>query len=222
MLQGNHIRLEPLDYGHVDGLVAASATDPSLYQCSPVPQGKDEAARYVETALAWRDAGTAVPFAIINVKDDSLKDGSLKDGVGDGPVIGSTRFWNLERWAWPQGHPRHGRSAPDACEIGYTWLTRSAIRTAANTEAKLLMLTHAFETWQVLRVCFHTDARNQRSRAALERIGAKFEGILRAHRMAADYIPRDSMRFSILTAEWPEVKGQLDRLLDQNRQVPMR
>ncbi len=208
MLQGNHIRLEPLDYRHVDALVAASAIDPSLYRRSPVPQGKDEATSYVETALAWRDAGSAVPFAIVSVNDDS--------------VIGSTRFWNLERWAWPQGHPRHGRSAPDACEIGYTWLTRSAIRTAANTEAKLLMLTHAFETWQVLRVCFHTDARNQRSRAALERIGAKFEGILRAHRMAADYIPRDSMRFSILTAEWPEVKERLDPLLNQNRQAPMR
>ena len=218
MLQGNHIRLEPLDYRHVDALVAASAIDPSLYRWSPVPQGKDEATSYVETALAWRDAGTAVPLAIISLKD-GLKD-SL-DGVVHA-VIGSTRFWNLERWAWPQGHPRHGRSAPDACEIGYTWLTRPAIRTAANTEAKLLMLTHAFETWQVLRVCFHTDARNQRSRAALERIGAKFEGILRAHRMAADYIPRDSMRFSILTAEWPEVKERLDRLLNQNRQLPMR
>ena len=195
MLQGKHIRIEPLDYRHVDGLVAASTIDPSLYQWSPVPQRKDEAARYVETALAWRDAGSAVPFAIVSVNDDS--------------VIGSTRFWNLERWAWPQGHPRHGRSAPDACEIGYTWLTRSAIRTAANTETKLLMLTHAFETWQVLRVCFHTDARNQRSRAALERIGAKFEGILRAHRMAADYIPRDSMRFSIVAAEWAEVKEKL-------------
>jgi GNAT acetyltransferase-like protein len=86
---------------------------------------------------------------------------------------------DLERWAWPPGHTSHGRSAPDACEVGYTWLTRSAIRIAANTEAKLLILTHAFENWHVLRVCFHTDARNQQSRAALERIGGKFEGILR-------------------------------------------
>ena len=180
-------------------MVAASAADPSLYQWSPVPQGEVEAARYLETALAWQEARTAVPFAIVR--------------MNDGVVIGSTRFWNLERWAWPQGHPRHGREFPDACEIGYTWLTRSAIRTSANTEAKLLMLTHAFETWQVLRVCFHTDARNQRSRAALERIGGKFEGILRAHRMAADFIPRDSMRFSIVEAEWPEVKRNLTRLL---------
>lgn len=76
------------------------------------------------------------------------------------------------------------------------------------------MLTYAFETWQVLRVCFHTDVRNQRSRTALERIGGKFEGILRSHRMAADYIARDSARFSILAAEWPAVKNRLYHLLD--------
>jgi len=200
-LLATHIRLEPLEQRHVDGLVAAAAADPSLYQWSPIPQGKVDAANYIETALAWRDAGTAVPFAIVR----------LSDGV----VIGSTRFWNLERWSWPEGHPSHGRSAPDACEIGYTWLTRSAIRTAANTEAKLLMLTYAFEEWQVLRVCFHTDTRNQRSRAALERIGGQFEGILRAHRMAADYIPRDSVRYSIVAPEWPTVKQRLFRMRDQ-------
>jgi hypothetical protein len=77
------------------------------------------------------------------------------------------------------------------------------------------MLTHAFEVWQVLRVCFHTDARNQRSRAALERIGGRFEGILRAHRMAADYIPRDSVRYSIVASEWPEVKLKLARLVER-------
>ena len=130
-------------------------------------------------------------------------------------MIGSTRFWNLEHWSWPGGHALHGRTAPDVCEIGYTWLTRSAVRTAANTEAKLLMLTHAFEAWHVLRVCFHTDYRNARSRAALERIGGQFEGILRAHRMAADYIPRDSVRYSILMAEWPAVKQRLVDLMDQ-------
>src|ERR1039457_365061 len=148
VLLGNCARLEPLEHRHVDGLVAAAAADPGLYRWSPVPQGRVEATRYVDTALAWKDAGSAVPFAIVRLADDV--------------VIGSTRFWNLERWSWPESHPSHGRSAPDACEIGYTWLARSAIRTTANTEAKLLMLTHAFEAWQVLRVCFHTDARNQR------------------------------------------------------------
>ena len=104
---------------------------------------------------------------------------------------------------------------PDACEIGYTWLTRSAIRSPANTEAKLLMLTHAFETWRVLRVCFHTDARNQRSRVALERIGGQLEGVLRAHRMTADYTARDSIRYSIITSEWPAVKQRLVHLMDR-------
>lgn len=201
VLSGRHVRLEPLDHRHVDGLAAAAAVDRSLYQWSPIPQDKAEATSYLDIALAWRDAGTAVPFATVR--------------VDNGAVIGSTRFFNLEQWAWPPGHPRHSRQAPDACEIGYTWLTRSAIRTAANTEAKLLMLTHAFEAWQVLRVCFHTDVRNQRSRDALERIGGKFEGILRAHRMAADYIARDSARFSIVAAEWPDVRQRLSRLLDQ-------
>jgi RimJ/RimL family protein N-acetyltransferase len=104
---------------------------------------------------------------------------------------------------------------PDACEIGYTWLTRTAIRTPANTESKFLMLAHAFEVWQVRRVCFHTDVRNQRSRSALERIGGRFEGILRSHRMAADYIPRDSARFSIVLSEWPGVKERLLALLNR-------
>jgi len=201
LLTGRHIRLEPLDHRHADGLAAAADGDRSLYQWSPIPQGKAEVLNYVDTARAWLEAGTAVPFATVR--------------VADGVVIGSTRFFNLERWAWPQGHARHGRRDPDAGEIGYTWLTRSAIRTAANTEAKLLMLTHAFETWQVLRVCLHTDVRNQRSRAAIERIGGRFEGILRAHRMAADFIARDSARFSIVAAEWPEVKQQLRQLLER-------
>jgi RimJ/RimL family protein N-acetyltransferase len=205
ILTGRHIRLEPLDVRHIDGLVAASAVDPTLYQWTPVPQGKVDAARYVETALSWRDAGTAIPLAIIRVSDNV--------------VIGSTRFWNLERWLWPPNHPRHGRSFPDACEIGYTWLTRSAIRTPANTEAKLLMMQHAFELWKVFRVCFHTDVRNQRSRAALERIGGKFEGILRSHRMAADYIPRDSARFSIIEAEWPQTKQRLSQMLGETQTV---
>jgi RimJ/RimL family protein N-acetyltransferase len=198
-LQGKHVRLEPLEYRHVAGLAAASAEDPSLYQWSPVPQGRVEAAKYLDTALAWRDEGRAVPFAIVR--------------VDDGAVIGSTRFFDLERWAWPEGHPRHGRSFADVCEIGYTWLARSAIRTPANTEAKLLMLAQAFESWQMLRVCLHTDVRNQRSRSAIERIGGKLEGILRAHRMAADYIARDSARYSIIASEWPAVKQQLGQLL---------
>jgi RimJ/RimL family protein N-acetyltransferase len=142
-----------------------------------------------------------VPYAIVRQSDNA--------------VLGSTRFWNIERWAWPEGHEWYHREHPDACEIGYTWLAQDAIRSPANTEAKLLMLTHAFENWQVIRVCFHTDARNQRSRAALERIGAKFEGMLRAHRMAADFVPRDSLRFSIVENECAAVKQHIAYLLDR-------
>ncbi|HUX28334.1 MAG TPA: GNAT family protein [Terracidiphilus sp.] len=200
MLSGRHIRLEALEPGHADALAAAAAVDPSLYRWSPVPQGRTATASYIATALAWRDAGSALPFAIIR--------------SDDGSVIGSTRFWNIERWTWPQTHSRHGRSFPDACEIGYTWFTSSAIRTAANTEAKFLMLTHAFDIWGVLRVCLHTDLRNRRSQAAIERIGGRLEGVLRAHRMAADFTPRDSVRYSIIAAEWPDVKQRLTRYLD--------
>jgi RimJ/RimL family protein N-acetyltransferase len=194
-IEGTRIRLEPLERRHIEALAAASAGDPALYRWSPVPQGTEEVTRYVETAIAARDAGAAVPFAT---------------------VIGSTRLYNVEFWEWPAGHALHGRTTPAACEIGYTWLTHSAIRTAANTEAKFLMLSHAFEVWNVLRVCLHTDARNERSRAAIARIGGKFEGILRSHRMAADFIPRDSARFSIIISEWPAAKQNLIQLLNRS------
>lgn len=199
VLIGNHVRLEPLAHLHVDGLVAASAGDPALYQWSAVPVGRDAVMRYIEAALALREAGKAAPFATVR--------------IADGTVIGSTRFFDFERFAWPGGHPRHGRDLPDVCEIGSTWLTHSAIRTGANTEAKLLMLTHAFEVWQMLRVCLHTDARNKRSQAAIERIGAKFEGALRAHRMGTDFTARQSFRYSIVAEEWPDIKRRLTERL---------
>jgi N-acetyltransferase len=199
VLQGRHVRLEPLERRHAAGLAAASAVDPSLYGLSPVPQGRAAAAAYIETALALRDAGTAAPVAVL--------------WAGDRTVIGSTRFWDMQCWPWPPDHPRYGHGGPDTCEIGYTWYARPAIRTAANTETKLLMLGHAFETWEVQSVCFHADARNERSRRAVERIGARFEGILRAHRLAADGIPRDSARYSITAAEWPAVKNRLQERL---------
>lgn len=199
VLAGEHVRLEPLDLRHVPGLVAAAEVDPSLYGRTTVPQSQPEMRAYVETALRARDADAAVPFATLRART--------------GEVIGSTRFFDLEWWPWPVGHAHHGRSTPDVCEIGYTWLTRDAIRTAANTEAKLLMLTHAFEVWRMHRVCLHTDERNARSRAAMERIGCRFEGILRGHRMANDFIPRNSARYSIVAAEWPETKARLEAKL---------
>lgn len=195
VLTGKHVRLEPLEYRHAEGLTAASAgADPDLYRWSFVPVGAQAVRAYIETALRWRDAGNAIPFAIVR--------------SSDGKTIGSTRFFDMETWGWPEGYDNRGRPF-DACEIGYTWLSPDAIRTAANTEAKLLLLTHAFEAWNLWRVVFHTDERNERSRNALGRIGAKFEGILRAYRVAADVTPRNTARFTILAGEWLEVKRHL-------------
>lgn len=196
VLTGSFARLEPLEQRHAEALLAASSSsDPALYVWSPVPRSAETVRAYIETARAWREAGTALAFATVR--------------LSDGRVVGSTRFFDMERWKWPAGHARHGRIAPDVCEIGYTWLAADAIRTAINTEAKLLMLTHAFEEWGALRVCLHTDARNKRSQTAIERIGGKFEGVLRGHRMAADFIARDSYRYSIVATEWPETKERL-------------
>jgi len=193
------VRLEPLEWEYAGALVEASAADPSLYQWSLVPVGRQAIEKYIETAIAWRDLGTAMPFVTIR--------------KADGKVIGSTRFFELEQWAWPEGSADCGSHVFDTGEIGYTWLTASAIRTAANTEAKLLMLTHAFETWKMCSVHLCTDERNERSANAILRIGAKFEGVLRAHRMAADFTPRNTKRFSIVAEEWPEVKRRLQEKL---------
>jgi len=197
-LSGKVIRLEPLQHEHVPGLVAAARGGQDLYRWSPVPQDEAQARRYVETAIADRESETTVPFAVVRAHDDT--------------VIGSTRFWDLKYWAWPDGEHRTGFEGPDTCEIGHTWLGPAAIRTGANTEMKRLMLTHAFETWQVRSVCLHTDVRNQRSAQAMERIGARYEGILRSHRLGADGKPRDSARFSITAAEWPTVRQHLEEL----------
>src|ERR1700759_1865907 len=136
LLAGRMIRLEPLDMRHAEGLISAVSPDSSLNQWSPVPQNREEIQNYIVTASAWRDEGSALPFAIVLRSDNRL--------------FGSTRIFNIERWAWPRGHARHQRSYPDACEIGYTWLHDSAIRTGMNTEAKLLLLKLAFEQWNVL------------------------------------------------------------------------
>ena len=127
-LTGKLIRLEPLRRDHIAALAAASAapalgmTDPEIYSWTVVPQGIAEMTRYVETALEWQDAGTAVPFAVVRLRDEA--------------VIGSTRYWNIERWAWPVGTPRYGNPYPDICEIGWTWYSRPAIRSVAPRSAR--------------------------------------------------------------------------------------
>lgn len=199
-IAGRLIRLEPLSAIHRDALTEAANADPSLcddsiYKFTVVPQCAEETTRYIQTALDWQQAGTAIPFVVVRNSDDA--------------IIGSTRYWNIEHWLWPVGHPRHGNPHPDICEIGWTWYTRSALRTGANIEAKFLMLAQAFEVWSALRVCLHTDARNLRSQASMEHIGFTREGILRAHKLAVDNVPRDSIRFSMIAAEWPETRQRL-------------
>jgi N-acetyltransferase len=198
VLRGPHVRLEPLHADHAPGLAAAAAGDPELYRWTRVPAELSGAGRYIASAIAARQAGTAAPFAVIRLEDQA--------------VIGSTRLWDLQWWDWPASHPRHGSGDPDTCEIGHTWLAHSAIGAGVNAEMKLLTLTYAFETWGVQSVCFHTDARNERSRRALARIGARYEGILQGHRLGADGLPRDSARFSITAAEWPIVRAHLAEL----------
>ena len=145
---------------------------------------------YVEGLLRAHAKGTALPFATVDRATDR--------------VVGATRFLNVEFWDWPAGNPyQRGAHLPDVVEIGGTWLAQSAQRSAVNTEAKLLMLAHAFEAWRVHRVSLVTDARNARSRNAILRLGARFDGILRAVRVASDFTIRDTAAYSILESEWP-------------------
>ena len=151
---------------------------------------------YVETAIALRGRGLAVPFATRRLRDDR--------------IVGSTRFGNVERWEWAaETTLARAPTIPDAVEIGWTWLAPSAQRTEVNTEAKLLMLRRAFDDWRVHRVTFCTDARNARSRANIERVGAKLDGVLRANRPASDGTVRDTAYYSIVAREWPEVAERL-------------
>lgn len=198
-LEGRGICLEPLGERHAEALTAAAAGNEELYRWTVVPQGREAMLAYIQKALAARAGGAAIPFVILR--------------RADGAVLGATRLYDFDTWDWPPGHARHGRAAPDVCEIGYTWLGAAALRTAVNTEAKLLLLTHAFETWRVLRVCLKTDARNARSRAAIERIGGRFEGIWRAHMLASDGAVRDTARYSIVAEEWPPLKRRLEERL---------
>lgn len=198
-LRGRHVRLEPLDIAHVDALTQAAAEDRTPYAWSFVPSGREDVAGYVRAALRRRDEGTCLPFATVR--------------ADDGVVLGSTRFFDLARWDRPAEHER-ASAGFDTGEIGYTWLRAGAIGTRANAEAKLLMLRHAFEDWKMASVCFCTDERNERSRAAIERTGARFEGILRAHRLAVDFRPRNTARYSIVAAEWPDVQAALQKRLE--------
>jgi N-acetyltransferase len=203
VLEGRHVRLEPLSEAHIDSLVAAASEDRSSYQWSTAPDGRPQTAAYVADALGKVAAGEHVAFATVRTGED-----------GADRVVGATRFYNIAIWKWPAGsrHQRHG--VPDVVDIGYTWLAASAQRSPVNTEAKLLMLQHAFEVWRVHRVGVQTDARNLRSRAAIERIGGKLDGLLRGDQPAMDDTVRATARYSIVAAEWPEVKARLAARLE--------
>jgi N-acetyltransferase len=187
VLEGSLVRLEPLTTGHVPGLMLAAEEDRSAYQWTFVPRA-DEVAEHVATALG-RDGMT--PFAQIR--------------LSDGAPVGNTSFWDPR--AWPD------REEIAAVNIGWTWLAASAQRTGINAEAKLLLLTHAFEEVGVARVDLTTDARNQRSRQAIERLGARFEGVLRnwsrSHVRGEEGKLRDTAMFSVTDTEWPAVKFAL-------------
>jgi N-acetyltransferase len=204
-LEGDVVRLEPLGHEHVVALVAAASEDRATFQFTPVPDGEEAMRRYVEFAIDEHGAGAALAFATVD--------------RASGRVVGSTRFYDVRRWDWPDDHPwRRTDGGPDAVEIGYTWLAPSAQRSAVNTEAKLLMLRHAFDTWRVHRVQLMTDVRNTRSRRAIERIGGRLEGELRNHLPAFDGAGvRHTALFSIVPDDWPEVRHRLQARLRGER-----
>lgn len=186
-LIGTHVRLIPLEVSHAPDLLAASR-DPAVwaYLPSAQPQTCAEMEAWVQDALAEQAQGNCLPFAIID--EDTQK------------VVGSTRFMEII--------PAHRQA-----EIGWTWLTPAVWRTCVNTECKYLLLSQAFDSWKLLRVQFKTDARNERSQRAIERIGGVREGVLRRHRILHDGFVRDSVYYSIIADEWPSVQTRLNFLL---------
>jgi RimJ/RimL family protein N-acetyltransferase len=185
-LEGSVVRLEPLGMQHVAALCEVGL-DPSLWALTTIRVNTPaDMERYVSDALADQRAGTALPFAAVE--------------RASGRVIGSTRFGSIV--------PAHRR-----VEIGWTWIAQPWQRTAVNTEAKLLMLRHAFETLGCIRVELKTSALNVRSRAAMRRIGATEEGTMRQHMINADGSLRDSVYFSVIDTEWPAVARRLEAML---------
>jgi N-acetyltransferase len=185
-LEGAAVRLEPLAKTHLAGLCEVGL-DPEIWRWFAVPVlTAEEMAGVVETALAEQARGVSLPFALLE--------------RSSGRVVGSTRYMNIEA--------THHR-----VEIGWTWLAPAWQRTAINTEAKYLLLRHAFETLRCIRVELKTDSLNERSRAAIQRIGGKEEGTFRNHMITASGRIRHSVYYSIVEAEWPGVRASLEQRL---------
>ncbi|RKT27135.1 RimJ/RimL family protein N-acetyltransferase [Paraburkholderia sp. RAU2J] len=185
-LSGATVELRPLRQEHAPALLDAAADGQLWNMKLTVVPGPDSIGGYIASALEGCAAGTVMPFVIV-----------LR---ASGAIVGSTRFWKIDR-------------ANRKLEIGHTWLSESAQRSAVNTEAKYLLLSHAFDAMQCVRVQFTTDELNERSRAAILRIGAKQEGVVRHERIMPDGRKRNSVRFSIIDDEWPGVKTMLEAKL---------
>lgn len=186
-LEGEIVVLEALEAHHEEGLFAA-ARHPEIWRwLAPVGGSREFFSAWMAASLAESQAGREGVFATID--------------RASGEPIGSTRYLNV-------------REAHRGVEIGWTWLSPSMWRTGANVEAKLLMLAHAFECLRCMRVEFKTDARNERSRAAIEALPAQFEGILRKHMLMPGVGVRDSAYYSVIDEEWPQVRANLERRLD--------
>jgi N-acetyltransferase len=190
ILRGNLVRLEPLAWHHAGDLAGAAEEDRSTFGHTWVPRGS-EVEEYMQSLFQQSESGKLTPFAQLRLTDER--------------AIGCTAYWDLR--AWP------GRPELCAVEIGWTWLASSAQRTGINVESKLLLLEHAFEQLGVARVDLKTDARNDRSRRAIEGIGAHFEGTLR--KWSRSWAPgeegklRDSAMYSVIDSEWPACEAHL-------------
>lgn len=190
VLEGRHVRLEPLKEDHLAGL-AGVGLDPELWRWIPTPvRTAEEMAAYVRTALREQAQGVSLPFALVDPRTER--------------AIGSTRYGNID-------------CANRRVEIGWTWVAHAWQRTAVNTEAKYLLLKHAFETLGCIRVELKTDSLNERSRAAILRIGAREEGTFRNHLITASGRIRHTVYFSMVDTEWSGVKARLEALLDSAR-----
>jgi RimJ/RimL family protein N-acetyltransferase len=202
VLAGTLVRLELLSTRHVEDLAEAAGARRSAREFTWVPHGIEEVREYVGVQIDRAELGELAPFAQIR--------------VADGRAVGTTAYFKFRS--------RPGESVPFALEIGWTWLGESAQRTGINAEAKFLLLTYAFETWRVARVDFETDARNERSRRAIEGLGARFEGVLRSWQPSLatgeESLLRDTAVFSLLADEWPEAKAALEARLGRNGVEP--
>ncbi|MGW2170312.1 GNAT family N-acetyltransferase [Streptomyces sp. NPDC001705] len=191
-LEGTLVRLEPLGHRHAADLALAAEEDRDRYAYTWVPRA-DEVGGYIDAQLARAASGRLAPYAQIS--------------LATGRAVGATAYWEPRSWLTDD--------ALDAIEVGFTWLARSAQGTGMNAEAKLLLFRHAFEVWQVSRVDLKTDARNARSRAAIEKTGARLEGVLR--NWSRSWAPgeegrlRDSAIYSITAAEWPGHRERMER-----------